>query len=267
MEGDLRGFRKRAQQQQEARRDQVRAVVGEHVADLVERLQEVHRPGVLEQEERAQHQSHVADYVDHECLQPGPGGGGPPVPERDQQVGSGADERPSHDQQNEVARQHQQQHREDEVVEVAEVAPEAPVLPHVGDRVQVDQRRDAGDDEDHEHRQRIDQDLDLGVDPDAEVVAPERRGEHAMGRLAVEHPDQRQHGDHERQEDRGRPDPPRAASRQPPVAEPDRDRPDQREQQHQPRECRDVGAHWLAGADTYPCSSESSSTSTGRRRR
>ena len=70
-----------------------------------------------------------------------------PVPEADQRVGGEADERPADDQQHEVAGQHQQQHREDEEVEVAEVARVAAVGGHVGDRVEVDQRRDAADDQ------------------------------------------------------------------------------------------------------------------------
>ena len=75
----------------------------------------------------AMHQPDVADHVDHERLDAGARGGRAPVPERDQQVGGRADERPADDQQEEVAGQHQQQHREHEVVQVAEVAREAPV--------------------------------------------------------------------------------------------------------------------------------------------
>ena len=74
----------------------------------------------------------------------------------------------------------QQQHREHEVVQVAEVPGEATVAGHVGDRVQVDQRRDPGDDQDHEHRQRVDQDLELGVDTGRDVVVPQRGGQLAV---------------------------------------------------------------------------------------
>ena len=131
------------------------------------RLDEVDRAGVLEEEERAEHEPDVADHVDHERLDAGARGGRAPVPERDQQVGRGADERPADDQQHEVAGQHQQQHREDEVVQVGEVPRVAAVRGHVRDRVEVDQRRDAGDDQRHEHRQRVDEDRELGVDADA----------------------------------------------------------------------------------------------------
>ncbi len=70
-----------------------------------------------------------------------------PVPEADQRVGGEADEGPADDQQDEVAGEDQQQHREDEEVEVAEEAVVALVGVHVAERVEVDQGRDAGDDE------------------------------------------------------------------------------------------------------------------------
>ena len=83
---------------------------------------------MAEDEERAEHEPDVAHHVDHERLDPGAGRGRAPVPERDQHVGGRADERPADDQQHEVARQHQQQHREDEEVQVCEVARVAAVL-------------------------------------------------------------------------------------------------------------------------------------------
>ena len=104
------------------------------------------------------------------------------VPERDQQVGRRADERPADDQQHEVARQDQQQHREDEEVQVGEEARVAAVGAHVGDRVEVDQRRDAGDDEHHEDRQRVDQDRELGVDAGGVRVVPRDERDLALGR-------------------------------------------------------------------------------------
>ena len=132
----------------------------------------VERAGLVEQQERGDHEADVADHVDHERLDAGRGGGLAPVPERDQQVRGRADERPADDQQHEVGRQDQQQHREDEEVEVGEVARVAAVAAHVGDRVDVDQERDAADHQAHEHRQRVDQDRHVDVDVRGGGVGP-----------------------------------------------------------------------------------------------
>ena len=82
----------------------------------------VERAGLVEQQEGGDDEADVADHVDHERLDAGGGGRVAAVPEGDQQVGRRADERPAHDQQHEVRGQDQQQHREDEEVEVGEEA-------------------------------------------------------------------------------------------------------------------------------------------------
>ena len=96
-------------------------------------------------------------------------------PERDQEVGAGADALPAEEGDEHVAAQHQHQHREDEQVQVHEELRELRVAVHVADRVQVDQRADAGDEQRHRDRQRVDQEPDAhveaaDVDPVEEVV-------------------------------------------------------------------------------------------------
>ena len=197
---DLRRLGERPDEQQHAPGDQVavvRAVAERARARGVEGGEEVERAGVLEDEVGAEHQPDVADDVDHERLDARTRGRRAPVPEGDQQVGGGADERPADDQQHEVAGEHQQQHREDEEVQVGEEARVAAVLVHVGDRVQVDHRRDARDDEDHEHRQGIDEDRDLRVDADRVGVVPQRGDELAVHRGVALQRDQRPHRGHE----------------------------------------------------------------------
>ena len=124
-------------------------------------------PVPLEDEVRAEHEPDVAEHVDDERLDAGRGRRRAAIPERDQEVGRGADERPADDQQEEVRRQDQQQHAEHEEVQVGEEARVAAVAAHVGDRVEVDQRRDARDDQAHHRRERVDQDRELRVDADA----------------------------------------------------------------------------------------------------
>ena len=136
--------------------------------------EQVEGVGVAEDEEGPEHEADVAEDVDHERLHACACGGGAPVPEADQHVGGGADESPADDQQQEVPRQHQQQHREDEEVEVGEEARVAAVALHVADRVEVDQHRDAGDDADHQHRQRVDEERRPRVDADRAGDRPQR---------------------------------------------------------------------------------------------
>ena len=80
-----------------------------------------------------------------------PGGRGAVLlePEPDQQVGAEPDALPAHEHQRQVAAQHEQQHEEREQVQVREVAHALLVVRHVADRVDVDQRADAGDDQHH----------------------------------------------------------------------------------------------------------------------
>ena len=118
---DLGGLGERADEQQQTAGDDVRRVVREHVMGGIERRGEVDAAGVAEDEERPEHEADVAEHVDHERLQARARGRRAPVPERDQQVRGGADERPADDQQHEVPGEHEQEHREHEVVEVREV--------------------------------------------------------------------------------------------------------------------------------------------------
>src|SRR5207302_4641730 len=77
-----------------------------------------------------------------------------------------AHQRPAGDQEDEVPGQDQQQHREDEDVHVAEEAGVAGVVLvlHVADGVADDEPADPGDDEAHEDRQVVDQDVEGHVE-------------------------------------------------------------------------------------------------------
>ena len=143
----------------------------------------------------------VADHVDDEGLDARRGRRRAPVPERDQQVGRGADEGPADDEQQEVGRHHQDEHREDEEVQVGEEARVAAVAAHVGDRVEVDERRDAGDHERHEDAQRVDEDRDLAVDADRVGVVPRDVDDLARVLVAVLERDEGRHRGGERARD------------------------------------------------------------------
>ena len=64
----------------------------------------------------------------------------------------------------EARAEHEHEHRRREQVEVGEEAAEARVAVHVADRVQVDQRADAGDEQDHRGRERIGEEAEVDAE-------------------------------------------------------------------------------------------------------
>jgi hypothetical protein len=203
VERDLRGLGERAHEDQQADRDDHPLVLRVHPRGALERARVVERPGVALKNDGGENQPHVADHVDHERLDARIGRRAAPVPEADQRVGGEAHERPADDQQHEVARQHQQQHREDEEVEVAEVARVTAISIHVGDRVDVDQEAHAGYDERHEDGQWVDEDLEPHIDAACARVVPQGRCETARVLRLLLDLDQRADRVQEREPDRG----------------------------------------------------------------
>ena len=90
------------------------------------------------------------------ALLPGVGGELLHEVEADQQVAAQPHAFPADEQQQVVRRQHQHQHEEHEQVQVGEEAVVAAFVRHVADGVDVDQRADAGDDQQHDRGQPVD---------------------------------------------------------------------------------------------------------------
>ena len=175
------------------------AVVDHRVADRADRL---------ERQEHRDHEARVADAVGDERLLAGRRRRRSGLPERDQEVRAGADALPPEERDEQVLAEDEHQHREREQVEVEEELGELRVAVHVADRVQVDQRADAGDEQAHRDAQRI------GEERHVDVQRPDRQPREQrddvgplLGRLAQqveEHAD----GDDER---RRRPSPSRSS--------------------------------------------------------
>ena len=85
-------------------------------------------------------------------------------PERDEEVRAGADALPAEEGEQQVVAEHEHEHREHEQVQVDEELGEPRVAVHVADRVEVDQRADAGDEQDHRHRQRVEQEAEVDLE-------------------------------------------------------------------------------------------------------
>ena len=115
----------------------------------------VERTDVREEHEHRDHESEVADAIHHKRLLARVGVGLVAEPESDEQVGAEPHPFPSHEGHDVVRAEDQQQHEEDEEVEVREIARVPRIVLHVANAEDVNQRTDAGDDEDHHHREAV----------------------------------------------------------------------------------------------------------------
>ena len=141
--------------------------------------EKVEHANLREEHEHGDEQSEIADAVDDECLLARVSIDLVVEPEADQEIRAETNALPS-DEQNGIARsKHQHQHEEHEQVEIREEPRVARIVPHVADAEDVDQRTDAGDDQNHHHRQLVE--LERGLDLEiagrhpAEIPLDERR--------------------------------------------------------------------------------------------
>ena len=158
-ERDLGRLAGGGQEQEQHRRQADTAVeVAELAEDAAARAALVlERPGPLENQEDGEQEADITDAVVDEGLLAGRGGGLLLEPEGHQPVGADAHAFPTDEGQQQVVRQHQQQHGEDEQVQVDEELGVVAVVLHVPDGVQVDERAHEGDEHAHRDRQRVHQ--------------------------------------------------------------------------------------------------------------
>ena len=124
---------------------------------------ECQRAGDAPEHQDADHESEVTHAIAEEGLLRGIGGGVLVVPVTDQQVGAEADQLPEDEGHDEIRRQHDAGHRKHEERESGEVAVFRRVVLHVGERENVNERADAGDDRHHAGRELVELDADLQV--------------------------------------------------------------------------------------------------------
>ena len=120
--------------------------------------------GDAPEHEDADHESEVADAVAEEGLLGGIRGGVLLIPVADEQIGTETDQFPEDEGHDEVVGQHDAGHREHEKRKTGEVAGLRLVVLHVGEREDVDQRADAGDDDHHAGGELVELDADLEVE-------------------------------------------------------------------------------------------------------
>ena len=87
------------------------------------------------------------------------------VPVADQQIGGQADPLPADKEKQQITCQHQQQHGKDEEIEAGKEAGVILLMFHVADRVDMDEKADAGDDQGHPERKMVESEAEVGIDP------------------------------------------------------------------------------------------------------
>jgi len=163
---ELRALADRADEQQRGRRGRN----PERQRRDLERL-EAHLARVEVDDEDTDEEPEVPDAVDDECLPAGVRLRVVVVPEPDEQIAAEPDALPADEHRDQVVRQHEQQHRGDEKVQVREVPPVRRVLVHVPDGVQMDEEADAGHDENECSREPIEREPEI----DAQAAGGEPR--------------------------------------------------------------------------------------------
>ena len=128
--------------------------------ERVRQLREVHRAERDPRQDDAEDEPEVADAVGEEGFLRGVGSGVLLEPEADEQVAAHADQLPKHEHHEEVVREHDAEHREGEEAQAGEVAAVAAVAMQVAARVDVNHQPDAGDDEEHELGERVEQEAE-----------------------------------------------------------------------------------------------------------
>ena len=158
MEGDLRAFSHRAQEEKEADDRQPRRETAGIGRRAREDISEVERSEEREDAEHTEKETEVADAVHDERLPARSRSVFPLVVVPDQEIRAEADAFPPHEHQDEVVRENERQHREHEQVHVGEVARVTRVglvVLHVADRVEVDQETDERHEGNHQRREWI----------------------------------------------------------------------------------------------------------------
>ena len=200
-------------------------------------LLEIERAEELEQPEHPEHEAEVADAVDDKRLLAGVGRGRLREPEADQQIRTQPDTFPADEHHREARAEHQHEHERRKQVQIREVARELGVVlrVHVRRRVQVDQRPDAGDHQNHQGRERIEVERERNIEPPGREPGIDDliQRAHAADRLGREQRADGRHGHAKGQRHRAGRDAAGGALRQTPPERRVEEESDERQQRNQ----------------------------------
>ena len=140
-----------------------------HLREALEHVAEVERAERPEREQDADRESGVSQARGDEGFLAGGDGRLLQEPEANQQVAAQAHAFPPDEHHDQVRGQHQREHEEDEKVQVAEEAVVAALVRHVAGGIDVHQRADEGDHQQHDDSELV----DLQRETDAEASGGE----------------------------------------------------------------------------------------------
>ena len=144
----MRRLPDRAAKNEQRRDREISGVTGD-ASEFLGHLLKDNGAGRRPRHQDSEHETEIAEAIRDErflrCL----GRGVALEPMADQQIGTHAHEFPEDEHHDEVVRKNDPEHREHEEGERSEVAGLAGVVLHVAERIDVDERADAGDE--HEH--------------------------------------------------------------------------------------------------------------------
>src|SRR5882724_5379057 len=120
-------------------------------------------PQLRNKKQNPEHKTEIANPVDDESLISRDRVGVIVVPKPDQEIGTETHTLPTDEQHKKIISHHQQEHEEDKQVQINEKTNHPFIVPHIAERIDMDQEADAGDDEQHHRGQGIDlkRELDL----------------------------------------------------------------------------------------------------------
>jgi hypothetical protein len=153
IERNLRGLPHRPEKEAQADERHVRRVLRRVGGGGPEDFAEVHAPEEREDPADAEDEAEVPDAVHDERLLARVRGELLVVVVPDQQIRAESHSLPPHEHQEEVVREHEDEHRKHEEVQVGEVTTVTRVVTHVADGIDVDEESDEGDERDHERGQ------------------------------------------------------------------------------------------------------------------
>ena len=119
---------------------------------------EAERAGVVAKDENTNQEEHVSETSHNECLLGGCHSCTQWIVETDEQIGRHTHELPEHVHLEDVGGQHKSEHRHGEEAQEGIVALETLLTVHVTKRIDVHHERHRGDDNEHDHRDGVEQD-------------------------------------------------------------------------------------------------------------
>jgi hypothetical protein len=129
-------------------------------SDMLLELHEVQSPDALapqfgDEKQNPEHKAEITDAVDDESFITRDRIGVILIPKADEQIGTETHALPADEKHQKIVSHHQQEHEKDKQIQIDEKANHPLIVAHVTERIDMDQKADAGDDQQHHGGQGI----------------------------------------------------------------------------------------------------------------